>query len=82
MEKYVCDVCGYVYDEAAGDPDNGIAPGTRWEDLPEDFVCPLCGVGIRATGGAAGFAAPPVTHFYAPGIPVPDNSTAKFRRPR
>lgn len=43
--KYVCDVCGYVYDEAAGDPDNGIAPGTRWEDLPEDFVCPLCGVG-------------------------------------
>mgnify|MGYP003235616392 CR=1 FL=1 len=41
MEKYVCDVCGYVYDEAAGDPDNGIAPGTRWEDLPEDFLCPL-----------------------------------------
>ena len=34
-----------MYDEAAGDPDNGIAPGTRWEDLPEDFVCPLCGVG-------------------------------------
>ena len=45
MKKYVCDVCGYVYDEAAGDPDNGIAPGTKWEDLPEDFVCPLCGVG-------------------------------------
>ena len=45
MEKYVCDVCGYVYDEAAGDPDYGIAPGTRWEDLPEDFLCPLCGVG-------------------------------------
>ncbi len=44
-KKYVCDVCGYVYDEAAGDPDNGIAPGTRWADLPEDFVCPLCGVG-------------------------------------
>ena len=40
--KYVCGVCGYVYDEAAGDPDNGIAPGTKWEDLPEDFVCPLC----------------------------------------
>ena len=45
MKKYVCDVCGYVYDEAVGDPDNGIAPGTKWEDLPEDFVCPLCGVG-------------------------------------
>ena len=43
--KYVCDVCGYVYDEALGDPDNGIAPGTKWEDVPEDFVCPLCGVG-------------------------------------
>ena len=43
--KYVCNVCGYVYDEAAGDPDNGIAPGTKWDDLPADFVCPLCGVG-------------------------------------
>lgn len=45
MDKYVCDVCGYVYDEAAGDPDNGIAPGTKWEDVPDDFLCPLCGVG-------------------------------------
>ena len=43
--KYVCDLCGYIYDEAAGDPDNGIAPGTKWDDLPDDFVCPLCGVG-------------------------------------
>ena len=43
--KYICDVCGYEYDEALGDPDHGIAPGTKWEDLPEDFVCPLCGVG-------------------------------------
>ena len=43
--KYVCNVCGYVYDEAAGDPDNGIAPGTKWDDLPADFTCPLCGVG-------------------------------------
>ena len=41
--KYVCQICGYVYDEAKGDPDNGIAPGTKWEDLPDDFVCPLCG---------------------------------------
>ena len=45
MKRYVCDVCGYVYDEAQGDPDNGIAPGTRFADLPEDYVCPLCGVG-------------------------------------
>ena len=43
--KYVCDVCGYVYDEATGDPDAGIAAGTKWEDIPEDFTCPLCGVG-------------------------------------
>jgi rubredoxin-NAD+ reductase len=43
--KYVCDVCGWEYDEAVGDPDNGIAPGTKWEDLPDDFECPLCGVG-------------------------------------
>ena len=42
---YVCDVCGYVYNEELGDPDNEIAPGTKWEELPEDFVCPLCGVG-------------------------------------
>lgn len=41
---YVCDVCGYVYDEEKGDPDNGIAPGTPWENVPEDWVCPLCGV--------------------------------------
>ncbi len=43
--KYVCNICGYVYDEAVGDPDNNIAQGTKWEDIPEDFVCPLCGVG-------------------------------------
>ena len=45
MKKYTCDVCGYEYDPAAGDPDNGIAPGTAFEDLHEDWVCPLCGVG-------------------------------------
>ncbi len=42
MEKYEC-VCGYVYDPAKGDPDNGIDPGTAFADLPEDWVCPLCG---------------------------------------
>ena len=45
MRKFVCNVCGYVYDEAEGDPDNGIAAGTTWEALGDDFVCPLCGVG-------------------------------------
>ncbi|MBR3381899.1 MAG: rubredoxin [Clostridia bacterium] len=43
--KYVCEACGWIYDEELGDPENGIAPGTRFEDLPEDFACPLCGVG-------------------------------------
>ena len=45
MKKYVCTVCGYVYDPEVGDPDAGIAPGTAFEDLPDDFVCPVCGVG-------------------------------------
>jgi len=45
MKKYVCKVCGYVYDPEAGDPDNGVAPGTAFEDLPEGWVCPLCAVG-------------------------------------
>jgi len=45
MKKYVCDVCGWVYDPAVGDPDSGIAPGTAFEDIPEDWECPECGVG-------------------------------------
>lgn len=45
MSKYVCNVCGYVYDEALGDPDNGIDAGTAFDALPDDFACPLCGVG-------------------------------------
>ena len=45
MKKYVCDVCGYVYDPAVGDPDNGIDPGTPFEKLPDDWVCPVCGAG-------------------------------------
>lgn len=43
MKKYVCSICGFIYDEAAGLPSSGIAPGTRWEALPPDWVCPLCG---------------------------------------
>ena len=42
---YICDVCGWKYEEAAGFPDNDITPGTKWEDIPEDFECPLCYVG-------------------------------------
>jgi len=43
MDKYVCDVCGYVYDPAKGDPDNGVPPGTPWEKVPDTWVCPECG---------------------------------------
>ena len=45
MKKYECETCGYIYDPEAGDPDSGIAPGTAFEDIPDDWVCPLCGVG-------------------------------------
>ena len=43
MDKYVCQVCGYVYDPAQGDPDNGVVPGTKFEDVPDDWECPVCG---------------------------------------
>ncbi|HHU11669.1 MAG TPA: rubredoxin [Clostridiaceae bacterium] len=43
MSKYICDLCGYVYDPEIGDPDNDVAPGTAFEQLPEEWVCPLCG---------------------------------------
>jgi rubredoxin len=43
MDKYECSVCGYIYDPEDGDPDNGVEPGTKWEDVPDDWVCPICG---------------------------------------
>lgn len=43
MKKYVCSVCGFIYDESVGHPESGITPGTKWEDIPDDWVCPLCG---------------------------------------
>ena len=43
MDRYVCTVCGYVYDPEKGDPDNGVAPGTKFKDVPNDWVCPICG---------------------------------------
>ncbi|GAB1373346.1 MAG: rubredoxin [Bacteroidales bacterium] len=45
MKKYVCVVCDYVYDPEKGDPDGGILPGTSFEEIPEDWLCPVCGVG-------------------------------------
>ena len=44
-DKYVCEVCDWVYDPECGDPDKGIAPGTSFADLPDDWTCPICGVG-------------------------------------
>ena len=43
--KYICSICGYVYDPAKGDPDSGIQPGTPFESIPDDWECPVCGVG-------------------------------------
>lgn len=45
MQKWECDACSYIYDPEVGDPDSGVAAGTKWEDIPDDWVCPLCGVG-------------------------------------
>jgi len=43
MDKYVCQICGYVYDPEQGDPDNGVEPGTPFADVPDDWTCPVCG---------------------------------------
>ena len=45
MAKYKCSVCEYIYDEEKGDPSNSVEAGTKWEDIPEDWTCPECGVG-------------------------------------
>jgi rubredoxin len=45
MQKYVCSICGFEYDPAEGDPDSGIPPGTPFEKIPDDWVCPACGIG-------------------------------------
>lgn len=45
MKRWVCQICGFVYDESKGLPEEGIAPGTRWDDIPASWQCPDCGVG-------------------------------------
>lgn len=45
FKKWMCVVCGWIYDEETGDPDSGLAPGTRWDEVPESWVCPDCGAG-------------------------------------
>lgn len=75
MKTYVCTVCGYIYEEAKGIPSAGIAPGTKWEDLPEDWVCPLCKasksdfkekVDAAQAAGAASLEAPEVEQELSP----------------
>ncbi|MGI6498758.1 MAG: rubredoxin [Oscillospiraceae bacterium] len=61
MRQFVCNVCGFIYDEAGGIPDAGIAPGTKWEDLPADWKCPLCGASKSEFREAGAPAAAPKT---------------------
>lgn len=70
MKTYICSVCGYVYDEAAGIPSAGIAPGTRWEELPDDWVCPLCGA-AKAEFAEQGTPAP-APQPVAAAVPLPE----------
>ena len=58
MKKYKCQVCGYIYDPEVGDPDNGIEPGTAFEDLPDDWVCPLCQEGKEVFRRNASYRSP------------------------
>ena len=55
MTKYICSVCDYVYDPEVGDPENGIEPGTAFEDLPDDYLCPICGMQGKGRIGKWGF---------------------------
>src|SRR5574344_1653349 len=66
--KYKCSICGYEYDEAAGIPEKGIRPGTRWEDLPSDWSCPICGAPKSAFVPVSAAPAPAAPHqTSAPG---------------
>ena len=69
MAKYVCDLCGWEYDPEAGYPDGGIAPGTPWEDVPADFVCPLCGAHFELSQMEADH----ITPWRDGGRTVPEN---------
>jgi rubredoxin len=48
MERYRCEICGYIYEPTEGEPSSGISPGTAFEDLPSDYICPVCGAGKEA----------------------------------
>lgn len=83
-QQYICHACGYIYDEAEGDPDSGLAAGTRFSDIPEDWSCPLCGVSksdfelyappsldaLRAQAGDCAPAAPSIRQRHKPGVVI------------
>ena len=74
MKKYICNVCGWEYDPSVGDPDSGIAPGTTFEDIPEDWVCPVCGA------SKADFEAVEAAEEAAPAeSPVDDDPAAMYQ---
>lgn len=73
--KYVCSVCGWEYDESAGYPEGGIAPGTPWSEVPESFECPMCGVGKDSFCGDS-FPNP-----NAMGETIPESKRRSLNRP-
>ena len=78
MREFCCSVCGYVYSEAKGIPEAGIAPGTKWEDLPDDWVCPLCGA-TKAEFQEKGAAAPKPKPRAAVAAEAADDMHEAFR---
>ena len=90
--QFICDACGFIYDEAVGDIDSGLAAGTRFEDIPDDWSCPLCGVtkrdftlyeapSIEALRARAGSAAPVAQRGGTPGVVIVGGGRAGYSRP-
>ena len=78
MKTYVCSVCGYLYEEAVGVPGTSVAPGTRWEDLPADWTCPLCGAGKSAFREKVQTAVPLKDEGPAPVLPQQELSAMEL----
>lgn len=84
MSTYICSICGYVYDESAGNPEAGVTPGTKWEDVPEDWSCPLCGSSKDAFQEQVEKKTVPVprTSEESKTVPVPDVSVVNENMPQ
>ena len=70
MQKYFCNPCGYTYDPEKGDPEHGIAPGTKFEDLPDDWCCPLCGVNKSMFQNAKRLSHESAATFFPQSYPI------------